>query len=143
MDRIVQEFLKSHRVSVLSIVQDDGTVHAAALHFAYTDDPLIFYVITGRESRKCRPLLSGKSVPASIVIGFEESEFATFQADGTVHILSDEADLNTGWDVYGTEYPDRLQAREESDTVLLEFTPTWWRYTDMNTNPRTVISSEK
>src|SRR5215212_5965528 len=106
MDSKVQEFLKNHRVSVLSIVQDDSTVHAAALHFAHSEDPFYLYSLTGKGSRKCRSLLSGKQIPASIVIGFDESEFASFQADGTVKIVSEDSEVDEGWKIYGTKYPD-------------------------------------
>src|SRR3989338_1875463 len=27
-------------------------------------------------------------------------------------------------------------------TVVIEFTPTWWRYTDFNTTPETIIDME-
>lgn len=142
MDTTVQEFLRNHRVSVFSLIQDDGTVHAASLHFAHSDNPFAMYVWTGKNSRKCRPLLSGKTVPAAVVIGFDEAEFATFQADGTVTMLTEAADLDAGWTAYGAKYPDRAGGKGDTSMVLLRFTPTWWRYTDLKTKPTTVISSE-
>lgn len=143
MDKAVLEFLNAQRVSVLGVLQGNHTIHSATLHYAHEEDPLAFYVWTGKESRKCRPLLSGKEVNASLVIGFDENEFATFQAEGTVKILIDEKELDEGWKVYGEKLSDRSGGRADQDMVLLRFTPTWWRYTDLKTDPKTEFSSEK
>lgn len=143
MNTTVLEFLRSHRVSVLSVLQEDNSIHSAALHFAHNEDPVAFYVWTGKDSRKCRSLLSGREVNAALVIGFEESEFATFQAEGTVKILTDEKELDEGWKVYGSKLSERSGGRADQDMVLLRFTPVWWRYTDLKTDPKVEISSEE
>jgi general stress protein 26 len=135
MDTTALAFLKTHRVSVLGILQEDNSIHSATLHYSHSEDPLHFYFLTDKASRKCRPLVSGKEVSASLVIGFSEEEFATFQAEGMVSIMSLENDLESGWKAYGSKYPERRGGRKNPDVVLLRFTPIWTRFTDMN-NPK-------
>ena len=140
MDKSVQEFLKNHRISALGILQADNTVHSAAMHTAFTTDPLSFLFLTEKNSRKCQPLLAGQAQNASLVIGFSEEELASFQAEGTVGILNGEK-LQDAWGIYLERFPERQKRKGNPDYVLLEFTPTWWRYTDMKTNPRTIIEN--
>jgi general stress protein 26 len=143
MEKEVLEFLKNHNVSVLGILQEDTSIHSAALHYANTDDPIAFYFLTEKTSRKCRPLVSGKAVNASFVVGFDESEFATFQAEGIVEIVSNTEGLTKGWEAYIAKYPEREKGRTNPAMTLLKFTPSWWRMTDMKTDPPTILSSEK
>lgn len=135
MDSETLDFLKTQRVSVISILQDDGTVHAATIHFAHTENPAAFYFLTARESRKCRSLVTGKEMNASVVIGFDENACATFQADGVMKILSDANELDAGWDAYGGKYPERAGARA-SEAVLLRFIPSWTRFSAVDTKER-------
>lgn len=138
MDASILAFLKHHRISVIGVLQEDGTVHSATLHYAHSSDPVSFYFLTGKQSRKARPLAEGKETPGSLVIGFSEEEFCTFQAEGTITISTDES----GWEAYVTKYPNRSNLKTDPEIVLLKFTPTWYRYTDMKTKPPTTISSE-
>lgn len=142
MDNKVVAFLNSHRVSVLGVLQNDSMVHSATLHFAHAENLPHFYVWTEKASRKCQSLLDGSERNASFVVGFDEEEFATFQAEGKVKIAMGD-DLENGWTAYGNKFPDRKAGRENPDMVLLQFTPNWWRFTNMKTDPKTVISSEE
>ena len=142
MDQTVKAFLTNHRVSVFSLLRDEHSIDSATLHYAYREEPLAFYFLTDKDSRKVRPLLSGKEVSAALVVGFDESEFATFQAEGSVVLLASDSAAE-GWKVYTQKHPEREKLKTDPDIVLLKFTPTWWRYTDMKTKPKSVISSDE
>ena len=139
MDQIVQDFLTHHRVSVFSLIRNEHSIDSATLHYAHSDDPLAFYFLTDKSSRKAQALHAGKSNTAALVIGFDESEFATFQAEGEVQLVDDE----DSWKVYTTKHSEREKLKSDPGIVMLKFAPTWWRFTDMKTKPKTVISSEK
>lgn len=136
MDKIVTDFLNGNRVGVLAIIQDDGTVHSASLHYAHSEEPLRFYFATGKGSYKCRPLIGGSESHASLVVGFSETEFKTVQATGKVKIVSGPE----AWKTYTTKFPDRKDLEGDQDMCLLEFTPQWWRYRDMKIKPMQEIT---
>jgi uncharacterized protein YhbP (UPF0306 family) len=143
MQSEVVEFLQTQRVSVVGILQIDNAIHSAALHYSFVNDPIRFYFMTQKKSRKCRSLLTGEKVNASVVIGFSEEEFKTFQAEGTIRIVSNEQEFADGWESYGTKYPNRTGQKINEEMVLLEFQPDyWWRYQDLNATPKVEFSSE-
>lgn len=142
MDQRISAFLEAHRVSVMGVLQSDGTIHSASLHYAHSEKPLGFYFITGRDSRKCRSLLDGAVQNASLVIGFNEEEFVTFQMEGKVKIVEDETELDNAWKTYLEKYPSRSGRKDNPEIAVLKFAPDWWRYTDMKTDPTTIINSE-
>jgi len=139
MDKKVSEFLEQQRISVLSILQTDGSIHSATLHYASISNPPSFFFMTEKDSKKCASLLEGQVQVASVVIGFSEEEFTTFQAEGKVRIASKEADAE--WKTYINKYPTRSKGRENPSYVLLEFTPSWWRYSDTKASPQVKIES--
>ncbi|HVZ58275.1 MAG TPA: pyridoxamine 5'-phosphate oxidase family protein [Patescibacteria group bacterium] len=140
MDTRVVAFLKAHRISVLAISQTDNSVHAATLHYAFSMDPAGFFFITEKDSQKCKSLADGGQRPASLVVGFSEEEFATFQADGQIQMIGDVH--HAGWDVYIDKYPTRNRAKLSDEYVLLVFVPTQWKFTDIKTDPKTKITSD-
>lgn len=129
MEDSIKQFLKAHRISVAGIIQKDGTVHSATMHYAHSEDPLTFYFMTDKSSRKCRPLQDGESANASLVIGFNEEEMATFQAEGTISFLKEE-NQDKGWDAYTKKFPNRAGGKDNPEVVILQFTPNWGRFTD-------------
>lgn len=141
MNIIIQTFLQSHRISVLGVLQDGGKVHSAALHYTHLQDPFKFFFMTEKESQKCRDLINGKENSASLVIGFSEEEFVTFQAEGTVKIVTDEENIAEGTEIYMQKYPSRTERQNNPNIVLLQFTPTLWTYRDYKTKPVTEITS--
>lgn len=134
----VAEYLRTHRVSVLGVAQKDSIIHSATLHYANSENPSFFYFITEKGSKKCISLIDGSEQNASLVIGFDEEERTTFQAEGMVQIVTSE----TEWEIYLGKYLDRSVRQEDEKYVLLKFTPTWWKYTDLKTKPWTEFSSE-
>ncbi len=142
MDPKILEFLKNHRVCSLTTLLPDGSPHAAALHYSHQDSPLELYFSTENTSRKCLGLLKGETVKASVVVGFSEEEWITLQLDGEVQAVSDSEELGKIQAIHYAKHPGSAKYKDDPVTIFLKFNAAWWRYTDYNTCPVTVISSE-
>lgn len=143
METKILDFLSNHRVSSLTTLLNDGTPHASALHYSHENNPLTLYFSTENTSRKTQALLDGKTVKASVVIGFSEEEWITLQMDGQVRAVTDSTELNAVQNVHYAKHPGSSKYKDDPTTIFLAFTPTWWRYTDYNTDPITILSSDK
>ncbi|MBI2103481.1 pyridoxamine 5'-phosphate oxidase family protein [Candidatus Woesebacteria bacterium] len=141
MNPKVLKFIKQNRVSVLTTLRKDGGPHSAALHYAFDEKPLKFYFSTENISRKVQALLKGKATKASMVIGFSEEEWLTLQMDGIVKAVLKPKELANVHKVYYKLHPSSLKYKDDPATIFLEFTPTWWRYSDYNFSPPKTISS--
>lgn len=141
MDQKILEILNRERSSALSISISDGTPHSACMAFAYKDNPLEIFFMTSNDTKKCEPLLKGLSARASFVIGFNETDMVTLQADGEVKIEEDRGKIEEIKKVYFEKYPNHKRYENEK-SVYLVFTPIWWRYTDFKPVPNLIISSE-
>jgi len=75
-----------------------------------------------------------------MVIGLSEEEWLTLQMHGDVKIISDNKELEKVYKIHYAKHPEAEQYKGPK-TVFLEFTPTWWRFTDFNTNPETIIEN--
>ncbi len=140
---VLQEFLTSHRVCSLTTVLKDGSPHAAAVHYSHHPDPLELYVSTEKTSRKCQALLDGHPTKGSVVIGFSEEEWITLQLDGDVQAIVDPSELRTVHALHYAKHPDAEEYKDDPVTIFLKFIPSWWRYTNYNTDPLTIISSDR
>ena len=138
MDQKIIDFLDKERIAVLSVIQEDGCPHAASVHFSHDADPFRIYIQTSRTSKKAQPLLEGSISKAAMVVGFSEEEWVTVQMQGDIRILSDQTEADQAYMVHYKKSPD-AEKRRGPDTVILEFVPTWIRYTDFKTNPKTII----
>ncbi len=141
MDSKISEFLTKNRVSVVTTMLKDGTPHASTLHYSHSEDPLMFYFSTQNTSRKCEALMGGKPVLAAVVIGFSETEWLTMQMEGTIWIVPQDK-LEEVQDIHYTKLPSSEKWKNDPTTVMLAFSPTWWRFTDLNTEPHKTISSK-
>jgi nitroimidazol reductase NimA-like FMN-containing flavoprotein (pyridoxamine 5'-phosphate oxidase superfamily) len=52
MNEQILNFIKSKRVGVLAVQMPDGSPHAATIHFAYEEEPLVFLFETSPETKK-------------------------------------------------------------------------------------------
>src|ERR1700677_617364 len=94
MNQDALDFLKTQTVCVLAVEMLDGSPHGATVHFAHQEDPLLFFFETDRDSRKSEALLKKDIARAALVIGVDDNNRKTFQADGEVRLLrSDEEAL--------------------------------------------------
>jgi general stress protein 26 len=141
MDNRIIEFLNTQRIASLTTLLSDGTPHAAALHYSYTENPFTIYFSTDNTSRKFQGLVSNNETKAAIAIGFSEEDWLTFQLEGTVRKVANKTELESVQKIHYTKYPNSAKYKDEPETVFLAFTPTWWRFSDFNTDPETIISS--
>lgn len=142
MDPQRVSFLEKNRIAVFTALRKDGSPHSAALHYSYINEPFEFYFSTDKGSRKCEALLDGKSVKASVIIGFSEEEWLTLQMDGDVIAIIDQDELARVQTIHYAKHPNSAKYKDDPGTIFLKFIPTWYRYTDFNTNPMTIVSSE-
>lgn len=140
-DPKIGEFLTKDRVCSLTTLLPDGSPHASALHFSHSTDPFVLYFSVEKTCRKCEALLDGKSVKASVVVGFSEVEWLTLQMDGEVRAILDVSELTTAQQVHYAKIKEAEKYKDDPTTIFLVFTPTWLRYTDFKTQPPTIISS--
>lgn len=141
MNEAILEFIRKERVAVLALEMPDGSPHGATVHFAHSEDPLVFFMETRREYRKSAALLGGKSARASMVIGFSESKMKSFQLDGEVRLITDD-EKEKFEKIYFGKYPDK-RAKSGPGVLSFCFTPTWWRFTDWRTPAgKLILSSE-
>ena len=122
-------FLRKQEAAVLALPIDvDGTIHGATLTYWHEERSLAFYFVTGKASEKCRLLQDGSRQKAALVVGANNGTAFTPQMPGTVQIVSKDmyAEQITGY----TEKRGNSNDLDRPDSVLLQFLPTWARFTD-------------
>lgn len=142
MDAQITEFLGNHRMGCLTTLMEDGSPHSAAVHFAHSSDPFVFYFATENTTKKVQGLLAQKETRASLVVGFSEEEWKTLQMDGVALIASGN-DLTEAHKVYYTKYPPSKNHKKDSGTVFIKFIPHWFRFTDYKQKPPKIITNGK
>lgn len=130
MDPKILNFLNNNRVSIFTTLLSDGSPHSAALHYSHIEEPLTLYFSTENTSRKCQDLLTGKTVKASVVVGFSEQEWITLQLNGHARLVSDSLELKSAKAIHYPKHPNSQKFENDPSTVFLAFTPTWYRYTE-------------
>jgi general stress protein 26 len=143
MDARISTFLSKHQIASLTTLLADGTPHAAAIHFSYRAEPLEFYFLTKDTSRKVEGLQSAARVAASVVVGFSDDELITLQLDGEVERVIDAERIAELQQIHFEKNPDTARYKENPAYIFLVFKPRWWRFTDYNTRPATILSSEQ
>ena len=138
MNQIAIDLLTKERVCVLSVVLADGSPHAAALHYSEQTSPVKLFIQTYPTVKTQAILESGGTAKAAVVVGFNEQDFLTLQMRGIVRIVSDPAKLEEIYKIHYAKHPE-AEKYKSSRTIFLEFTPTWWRYSDLKTDPETII----
>ncbi|MBI5138282.1 MAG: hypothetical protein HZA95_00605 [Candidatus Vogelbacteria bacterium] len=142
MNKTILDLLNKERISVLSLILPNGNSHSATMHFSFTPEAFKFYFQTANSSIKVMGLLSGETTKASLVIGTSEVDWSTFQAHGTIHAISDQAELDKIYKIHYLKQPQAEQYKSDPETMFLEFTPTWWRHTDFKVQPETIIEMD-
>lgn len=129
MDQRIVDYLKTQRIAVIAVEMPDGSPHAATVHFAHSENPLVFYFETNRSYRKSEPLLKNKSTKASLVIGFDEKKPKTFQLDGEVQLVKPEEE-ETFTKIYLGKFKEKKKKLEDTSFIHFTFIPKWWRFSD-------------
>lgn len=125
----ILEYIQSQQVCVLALEQQDGSPHAATVHFAHIENPLQFYFETDTASRKGQAIVSRPSTRASLVLGTIETTKQTLQLDGEIRqITEEETDLYMK--TYLGKFPKKAEKVEGAKFLRLVFIPSWWRFTD-------------
>lgn len=140
MQEIIKQYLTSEPIGVLSVKLDDGTLHAATIHFSETFEPFKLYMATANTTVKVQPFLKGESGPAAMVIGVSEETWITLQLHGTLRAVLDPEEVEKVAAIHYGKHQKAGKYRTPK-TMFLEFTPTWWRYTDFSIRPETIIAS--
>ena len=107
----------------------DGSPHAATVHFAHAENPLMFFFETDRNYRNSESLLSKEMARASLVIGVDENNKKTFQADGEARLLKAEEE-KLFEEIYLGKFPNKKKKIVDPNSIFFTFTPKWWRFTD-------------
>ncbi len=140
MPEEVLEYLKTQKIGVLAVEMMDGSPHAATVHFAHTEDPLVFYFETYREYRKAEALLGREKTRASFVVGCDEVTTRTLQLDGVVQVIKEE-DKEYFDSIYLDKFPNKKEKSKDPKFVRFKFTPTWWRFTDWRAEGKIILNS--
>lgn len=125
----VLEYLTTQRIGVLAVEMLDGSPHGATVHFAHSENPLIFYFETNRDYRKSEALFGRETSRATFVVGIDELVPRTLQLDGIVQLMKPE-EKDAFDEVYLKKFPEKIQKSQKPDAVFFQFIPTWWRFTD-------------
>lgn len=134
----VNNFLTRHRISVLSILLPDGTVHGATCHFVHTESPFQIIFVTEQDSRKVSGLLTGQTAQAAVTVGFSEEEWVELQMSGTIKLVT-ESELVAAREAFEAKFGGDLK----SEKTLLIFIPAWWRFTEFKRADAEKIESGK
>lgn len=140
MDKKVLDFLNKERVCALTVILPDGIPHSATMHFSLTEEPLRIIFSTDNASKKYEALKDGYA-KASVLIGFSEEEWITFQAEGELKELIGEEEIKKAKEIHYAKIPSSKEFENEPGTIFLEFSPSFWKYTDFNSKPPFTISS--
>jgi uncharacterized protein YhbP (UPF0306 family) len=141
MDEQMVEFLKLHRISVLSILMPAGVVHGATMHYAFDESSKKFVFMTEKQSRKGGAVVDGGVRQASLVIGFSEEEWLTAQLSGMVRAVNEE-EMDWAWKLYSNKFNGSDKHRGDEGALAMMFEPTWWRFSKVRPKPGLVRTSE-
>jgi general stress protein 26 len=123
-------YLSTQKAATIAVpIDENGTIHAASLLYWNSLDPLRFYFVTSRESEKYTLLETEKSINCAVVVGTEKGTPFTLQMRGTMQ----EVDPNEHKEIVESYYTKRGNHQDDidaPDTCLLEFIPSWARFTD-------------
>ena len=143
MPQEVIDFINSQFLSVLAVEMMDGSPHAATVHVALSEQPLMFLFETYRPYRKCEALFGREKSRASLVIGFDENNRKTLQMDGEVELLKTDTDMLLFNKVYFKKFPNKKEKMRDEKFVYFSFVPKWWRFTDWESpGGKRILSSE-
>lgn len=124
---------------MLTVILDDGAPHGAVVHYSVKQDPLKIYIQTSHTTEKAKPFLDGDIGKASVTVGLNDRDWLALQMRGEVRMVpADQFD-----EVSAFHYGQHPQAEKykRSDTMFLEFVPTYWKYTDFNIDPPRISRS--
>ncbi len=141
MNPVALNLIQKERVCALSVILPNGSPHIAVVHYSREPDPIKIFIQTYPTVKTEAIQEKGGSAKAAVAIGLNEQDFVTLQMRGDIRIVSDEKELENIYKIHYAKNPEAKKYKSPT-TIFLEFTPTWWRYTDFNTHPETVINCQ-
>ena len=121
------DFIKQHKLAVVSSVSKDGSPQSAIVGMAVSKDLEIVFD-TVKTSRKYENLVQNPKVAA--VIGWDDE--TTVQYEGIATVLTRSED-DYYREIYFEAYPDgRDRAANWAGLVHFKVTPKWLRYSNFN-----------
>src|SRR5947209_7268394 len=129
MNPLALNLLQKERVCVLAVTLADGSPHTAVVHYSQTTDPVKLFIQTYPTVKTEAMAQKGGVVKAAVVVGLNEADFIELQMRGDVKIVTDPEEQEKIFKIHYSKHPE-AEKYKSSTTILLEFTPTWWRYTD-------------
>lgn len=130
MNQEILNFIENQRVGVFAIEMLDGSPHAATVHFAHCEDPLLFLFETHKDYRKAEPLLNKELSRATFVIGSDEKIMKTLQMDGEARIMTASEKTDLFEKIYLKKFPEKSSKVQGPKVLTFLFMPKWWRFTD-------------
>lgn len=126
----LRQFLETHTAATLAVPLDThGLVHAASLLYRLDLESLRFYFVTSKASEKYTLLHSQPTMPAALVVGTEKDTPFTVQLRGTLQAVDPTSHIEIV-DAYYQKRGNRHDDVADPNNSLLEFIPTWARFTD-------------
>jgi general stress protein 26 len=121
------DFIKQHKLAVVSTLSKDNKPEAALVGFAISEDLEIVFD-TVKTSRKYHNLLQNPAV--AVVVGWDNE--TTVQYEGVATELSGEG-ADRYKEIYFEAYPDgRERDKTWPDIVHFKISPKWIRYSNFN-----------
>lgn len=129
----ILNFVRKHKLAVLSTVTPDNKSQSAVLEFGETDDlELIFDMF--KSSRKYKNLLKNKNV--SVVIGWDNN--ITVQYEGIAEeVMGEKSEKYKK--MYWNKNPEAKRWEKKEGITYFKVIPKWIRYSDLNKNPWYIV----
>jgi general stress protein 26 len=138
MNTTIQNLISNELIAVLSGITTDGNSYSSLLHYSHLNDPLRFYFQAWNSSEKVHSIKEGDNKSASVIIGLDKPKNVTLQMKGNLRIIDDVDELEAVKKNHYLKH-SQFEQHKDKDISIIEFIPSWGRYTDMNTKPDTII----
>lgn len=126
----LQNFLENQKAATIAVpIDENGTIHAASLLYWNSIDPFNFYFVTSRDTEKCALLKDARKITCAVVVGTEKGTDFTLQMRGNIQEVEPK-DFSKELDAYYQKRGNRQDDIDDPATCILQFSPTWARYTD-------------
>jgi general stress protein 26 len=125
----VLDFIKRHKLAVVSTSSKDGKPQSAVVEFGELDD-LSIIIDTLTTSRKFKNLQA--NLKAAIVIGWDNDITVQIDADA---VLLEGKELEIAKSAYFAKNARAKKWENRPDIVYFAFKPTWIRYSDVGHDP--------
>jgi general stress protein 26 len=132
--RFVEDFIRQHKIGVLSTVDQQGVPQSAVVGISELED-LVLVFGTADTTRKYKNLKTNSHV--SVVIGWDHGK--TVQYEGLAEEISDPSEFETLKNNHLTKIPTAIKFFSDPSQKVFKIKPRWVRYTDLSKDPWEII----